>query len=103
LGRVTTPPPDHTAEEAAVPVGGPAGDETDGPASLNQAPIHLRREIDAIERRDFPGDFPAVLTRCIGNYLAGPCVPPAEGEAAWWAGARRQVLRMIDTVMKRRL
>jgi hypothetical protein len=32
--------------------------------------------------------------------LAGPCTPPAEGFAAWWAGARRQVLRMIEAVKK---
>jgi hypothetical protein len=62
----------------------------------------LALEVELIERRDFPGGFPPLLTRCVGHYRAGPCVAPAEGLAAWWAGARRQVLRMIETVKKRR-
>ena len=49
----------------------------------------------AVERRDFPGGFPPVLARCINLYLAGPCDPQPEDAAAWWAGARRQVVKMI--------
>jgi hypothetical protein len=60
----------------------------------------LRAEVEEIECRDFPGGFPPVLARCIGHYLAGPCIPPAEGEAAWWAGARREVLCIIETVKR---
>jgi hypothetical protein len=58
----------------------------------------LALEVEEIERREFPGGFPPILARCVGHYLAGPCVPPREGIAAWWAGARRQVLRMIEAV-----
>jgi hypothetical protein len=66
------------------------------PADPHEAFAALRDEIDEIERRDFPGGFPLVLARCIGHYLAGPTVPPAEGAAAWWAGAGRQVMGMIE-------
>jgi hypothetical protein len=56
----------------------------------------LELEIEAIAQRDFPGTgLPPVLARCIGHYLAGPVIPPAEGIAAWWAGARRAVMKII--------
>src|SRR5689334_15197051 len=42
----------------------------------------LKAELTALEARDFPGGFPPVLRRCVGHYLAGPCLPPAEGAAA---------------------
>jgi hypothetical protein len=60
----------------------------------------LRAEAAEVERRDFPGGFPPVLARCVGHYLAGPTAPPVEGLAAWWAGARRQILWMIETVKR---
>jgi hypothetical protein len=57
----------------------------------------LALEVDEIERRDFsPAGFPDSLARCIGHYLAGPTIPPAEGLVEWWAAARREVLRMLD-------
>jgi hypothetical protein len=65
-------------------------------AEQNEASVRLCAEISEIERRDFPEGFPPVLARCISHYLAGPTVPPAEGAATWWAGARRQVMGMIE-------
>jgi hypothetical protein len=59
----------------------------------------LEREIEAISRRDFaPDGFPPLLARCINHFVLGPVVSPAEGMAAWWAGARRQVMGMIERI-----
>jgi hypothetical protein len=64
---------------------------------LKRPATELALEVEEIERRDFPGGFPPVLRRCIKLYLSGPTVPPAEGVAAWWEGARRQVMKIIAT------
>jgi hypothetical protein len=72
----------------------PPAPEDDG--ERHEAELAL--EVEEIERCDFPGGFPPILARCVGHFLAGPCVPPREGIMAWWAGARRHVLRMIEAV-----
>jgi hypothetical protein len=64
--------------------------------------VALRAEVAEVERRDFPGGFPPLLARCVGHYLAGPNAAPAEGPAAWWAGARRQVMKIITRVKETR-
>ena len=57
-------------------------------------------EVDEARRLHFPEGFPEVLSHCANLYMMGPMDPPAEGLVAWWAGARREVLRMIETVQR---
>jgi hypothetical protein len=77
-------------------------DETHNELLLSERlSAELALEVEEIERREFNWHFPPILARCVGHSLAGPsCMPPAEGASAWWEGARRQVLRLIEAVKK---
>jgi hypothetical protein len=79
----------------------PSDPAAEAPGTLPEAPavaVTLRREIAEIERRDFPGGFPTVLARVIGHFLASPCDPQPADLAGWWAGAHRQVWRILARV-----
>jgi hypothetical protein len=58
--------------------------------------VELRLEVDEIQRTQFPSNFPPLLNWCINFYLSGPNDPQPEDPAAWWVGARRQVLLMVE-------
>jgi hypothetical protein len=63
--------------------------------------VEFALEVEELERRHFGGKFPPLLARCVGHFLAGPCLPELEPDpAAWWQDARRQVLRMIAVVLR---
>jgi hypothetical protein len=91
------PPPESQAESTLPLTANPA--PTAPAEDAGRLSAELALEVEEIERRQFPGGFPPLLARCVGHYLAGPsCMPPAEGASAWWEGARRQVLRLIEAV-----
>jgi hypothetical protein len=103
LGRLLPPaapeiqPPPESQAESTLPLS--ANPDPTAPAEdAGRLSAELALEVEEIERRQFPGGFPPILARCIDHYQAGPCVPPREGISAWWAGARRHVLRMIEAV-----